>query len=458
MKKKTTLSVKNWILIWSLGMAGQLCWNIENQWFNTFVYAKIAPDQSIITWMVAVSAIVTTISTFIFGTLSDRIGSRKPFVAYGYILWGIFTIIIGLTMYIPNSLNNALMVMAVAVVAADALMSFFGSMGNDSGFNAWITDNLNDQNRGSIGAALAIQPVLGTIVGTVVGGIIIDLFGYMTFFTVMGLIVIAIGILSIFIMKDAEDLKANKEGSFWQQFAKAFNFKEFFKKKELIAVNVTVAIFFIAFNVYFVHIGNLFIYNYGFTAGDAGVIQGIGLIIALLFTIPAINLINKNKSPLLLAFAVLVDIIGLVILFLFAADSNPAALISVNNIPLFIGIILVGLGYVLLMQTTMVWCKKLYPENARGQFEGIRIIFFVLIPMVFGPMIADPIIEKYGFDCLINYGTDTDPAFLAGKAPTEILFLVSAILVVFTFIPLFIARKHHNERVLSEEMNVSNKE
>ena len=458
MKKKTTLSVKNWILIWSLGMAGQLCWNIENQWFNTFVYAKIAPDQSIITWMVAVSAIVTTISTFIFGTLSDRIGSRKPFVAYGYILWGIFTIIFGLTMYIPNSLNNALMVMAVAVVAADALMSFFGSMGNDSGFNAWITDNLNDQNRGSIGAALAIQPVLGTIVGTVVGGIIIDLFGYMAFFTVMGLIVIAIGILSIFIMKDAEDLKANKEGSFWQQFAKAFNFKEFFKKKELIAVNVTVAIFFIAFNVYFVHIGNLFIYNYGFTAGDAGVIQGIGLIIALLFTIPAINLINKNKSPLLLAFAVLVDIIGLVILFLFAADSNPAALISVNNIPLFIGIILVGLGYVLLMQTTMVWCKKLYPETARGQFEGIRIIFFVLIPMVFGPMIADPIIEKYGFDCLINYGTDTDPAFLAGKAPTEILFLVSAILVVFTFIPLFIARKHHNERVLSEEMNASNKE
>ena len=458
MKKKTTLSVKNWILIWSLGMAGQLCWNIENQWFNTFVYAKIAPDQSIITWMVAVSAIVTTISTFIFGTLSDRIGSRKPFVAYGYILWGIFTIIFGLTMYIPNSLNNALMVMAVAVVAADALMSFFGSMGNDSGFNAWITDNLNDQNRGSIGAALAIQPVLGTIVGTVVGGIIIDLFGYMAFFTVMGLIVIAIGILSIFIMKDAEDLKANKEGSFWQQFAKAFNFKEFFKKKELIAVNVTVAIFFIAFNVYFVHIGNLFIYNYGFTAGDAGVIQGIGLIIALLFTIPAINLINKNKSPLLLAFAVLVDIIGFVIVFLFAADSNPAALISVNNIPLFIGIILVGLGYVLLMQTTMVWCKKLYPETARGQFEGIRIIFFVLIPMVFGPMIADPIIEKYGFDCLINYGTDTDPAFLAGKAPTEILFLVSAILVVFTFIPLFIARKHHNERVLSEEMNVSNKE
>ena len=65
-----------WVLVWGLGIAGQLCWNIENQWFNTFVYAKIAKDPTIISWMVAVSSIATTISTFIFGTLSDRRGKR----------------------------------------------------------------------------------------------------------------------------------------------------------------------------------------------------------------------------------------------------------------------------------------------------------------------------------------------------------------------------------------------
>lgn len=451
MRKKSTLSVKNWILIWSLGMAGQLCWNIENQWFNTFVYAKIAPDQSIITWMVAISAIVTTVSTFLFGTLSDRIGTRKPFVAFGYILWGVFTIVFGLTMYIPNSINNALMVMAIAVVAADAFMSFFGSMGNDSGFNAWITDNLDDKNRGGIGATLAIQPVLGTIVGTVIGGIIIDLFGYMAFFSIMGLLVISIGILSIFTMKDAKGLKANKDGSFWHQFAKAFNFKEFFKKKELLLVNVTVAIFFIAFNVYFVHIGNLFIYNYGFSATNSGLLQGVGLIIAILFTFPAINLINKNKSPLLFAMAIGIDIIGLLVLWTFAGSSDSSNLLSVTNIPLFLGVVLIGIGYVLTMQTTMVWSKKLYPSNARGQFEGIRILFFVLIPMIFGPMIADPIIEKYGFSCLINYGTEIDPVIIAGQAPTEALFLVAAIVVVFTYIPLFFATKYHDIRIHEEQ-------
>ena len=80
MKTNTKLGLKKWTLIWGLGMAGQICWNIENQWFNTFVYEKIAPNPSIIMWMVIVSAVMTTFSTFLFGTLSDRIGKRKPFI------------------------------------------------------------------------------------------------------------------------------------------------------------------------------------------------------------------------------------------------------------------------------------------------------------------------------------------------------------------------------------------
>ena len=73
MEKKRTRDIRFWVLVWGLGLVGQLCWNIENQWFNTFVYAKIAKDPTIISWMVAISAIATTIATFLFGTLSDRV-------------------------------------------------------------------------------------------------------------------------------------------------------------------------------------------------------------------------------------------------------------------------------------------------------------------------------------------------------------------------------------------------
>lgn len=54
--QKAKIGFKNWFFIWTLGMIGQLCWNIENYWFNTFVYAKISPNPTIITFMVAISA------------------------------------------------------------------------------------------------------------------------------------------------------------------------------------------------------------------------------------------------------------------------------------------------------------------------------------------------------------------------------------------------------------------
>ena len=171
MKEKKSSALRFWLLVWGLGLIGQLVWNIENQWFNTFVYAKIAKDPTIISWMVAISAIATTISTFVFGTMSDRKGRRKTFIGFGYILWGIFTILFGTTEFITGGKGAAtaklLMLAATAVVLADALMSFFGSMGNDAGFNVWLNDNMTEKNRGHIGAALATQPILGTIIGVV---------------------------------------------------------------------------------------------------------------------------------------------------------------------------------------------------------------------------------------------------------------------------------------------------
>ena len=129
MKNKSS-NLRFWILVWGLGIIGQLCWNIENQWFNTFVYAKIAKDPTIISWMVAISAIATTISTFLFGTLSDRSGKRKPFLAIGYILWGIFTILFGTTEFItkgkPSASANGGRNSCRSGGCADVLLRFHG--------------------------------------------------------------------------------------------------------------------------------------------------------------------------------------------------------------------------------------------------------------------------------------------------------------------------------------------
>ncbi len=427
-----------WLLIWLLGLAGQLCWNMENQWFNTFVYAKIAKDPTIISWMLAVSATATTLSTFIFGCVSDRIGSRKKMVSWGYILWGIFTIVFGLTQFMKGAGDGAVYFgLAFTVVAADAIMSFFGSMGNDIGFNAWINDHMDADNRGQLGAALAVQPVIGTIVGTVVGGLLVGADdNYMRLFLVIGLAVILLGVLSLFAMQDSPQLMPSKKGTFSQQFFSILNVGEYLKHRELVWVNFMFAVYFISFNVYFTHLGNFMIYYLGFTADTMGLIEGIGLILAMFATIPAIKMIRGDRMTALIALAVVLNMIGLIMVVVFVSPETVDTSTIFN--PIFLlAILLIGVGYILFLQTITVWSKQLYPEDARGQFEGIRIIFFVLIPMVVAPLISNPIIKRSG-EFVDEYG-------FTEYLPTNTVFLAGAILVPLTLIPLFFANREHKK-------------
>lgn len=428
-----------WFLIWSLGLAGQLCWNMENQWFNTFVYAKIAKDPTIISWMLAISATATTISTFLFGCVSDRKGNRKLLVSIGYILWGIFTILFGTTEFLKHGGNDNTTIIGVAfaVIAADAIMSFFGSMGNDIGFNAWINDHMTTDNSGALGAALAVQPVIGTIAGTILGGLLVGADdNYIRLFTVMGGLVILLGLLSLIKMNDAKTLKPSVKGSFFEQFFSIFNIPEYLKHKELVFVNLMLAVYFISFNVYFSHLGNFMIYYLGFTADIMGLIEGVGLLIAMFATIPAIKLIQADKSSLIIAISVLINAAGLLIIGLFVSPTNvnPA---SIWNPHLLIGVLLVGIGYILFLQTITVWSKRLYPEDARGQFEGIRIIFYVLIPMIMAPLISNPIIKKSG-EFVDEYG-------FTEYLPTNTLFIAGVVLVLITLLPLVAASKEHKK-------------
>ena len=459
-------SFRFWFIIMAMGLAGHLCWNMENQWFNTFVYAKIGGDVSVVTWMVIVSATVTTLSTFIFGTLSDRLGKRKRFVSIGYMLWGVATIIFGLTEYAKSSNIGALVALSgFLVVFTDAIMSFFGSMAFDAGYNTWVNDYTTPKNKGQVGAALAALPVIGTVVGTVLGGALVNIGNptvgtanydpsqdnYQLLFWALGIAVILIAVASIFLMKDAPTTKPNKEGSYFKQFFDVFNFKKLRgnpNNKEMLLANLVACFFFIPFNFYFVHMGNWLIYDIGFTAGDMGLIQGIALLLAVLVTIPFAKLINKNKIPFVALMAVVVNALGLLILYFFikgpeSVDSS--SFLALKNIPLILAVFLVGVGYVLITQTCMIWVRGLFPEENRGQFEGIRSLFFTLVPMLIGTLIGNLIIKNTDhMERLDLYGNPID-------IPQENLFLFAGLLVLATIVPLVFAWLTYNKRMKAEK-------
>ncbi len=419
------ISNKNWALIWILGLAGQLCWNVENAWFNTFVYAKIAPNPTIISWMIGVSATVTTFATFFVGTLGDRKGKRKPYIAWGYIFWGIFTIVFGIAEFLPKS---SIVAAGCFIVGMDAIMSFFGSVGYDSAFSAWTTDISDESNRGKVGGAFATMPVLATIFGSVASGIIIDVFGFFTFFIIMGIIVSLIGIFTLFMLEDAKTLHAKKDlQGFWHQFFSVFNYKTVHNNKELFWVFTIMMVYFIGFNVYFPYVTIYFVNYLGMDYTLTGIVQGVSLLIAVLLTIPAARFIDRGKNTSIIAVALLINIVGLIII------SQSKFIFTLG-----IGMLLTGIGYVVILQTLTAWFKNLYPEDQRGQFEGIKQLFFVCIPMIIGPTFSNIIINNFGVKGVVNGQS--------GMIPNEMLFIVSAVLTLITFLPLVSAGRLLKER------------
>ncbi len=427
--EQNKISLKNWLLIWIIGMAGQICWNVENAWFSTFVYDKIAPNPTIISWMVGVSAVVTTFCTFIVGTWSDRIGKRKPFIAIGYVLWGVFTIVFGTAEFLPK---NPLWLVAGFVVLADAIMSFFGSFGNDAGFNIWTTDISNEHNRGKIAGALAVMPVIATIFGTIVSGVIVDKLDFFVFFIIMGVMVGLIGIFALIFMQDAPNVVPRRtEPTFLKQLLKVFNWRTVRDNKELFWVFLVMLVYFIGFNVYFSYITIFFVNYLGYDYTTSGILQGGALVAASFLTFPAARFIDRGKLPAVMFAALAANTVGVVMIAL-----------SSGIFTLCIGMFLAGSGYILMLQSLTAWMKNLYPEEQRGQFEGIKQIFFVALPMVFGPMIAEPVINHLGVAMEVNG--------VMGMVPTPSLFVVSGAVTLVSLAPMLVASRLYNRRKAAE--------
>ena len=79
MEQKERLGAKKWFAFVLVGLIGQLAWAIENNYINLWVFSQSGKAEYI-NWMTVGSAIVATITTFLMGALSDKLGKRKIFI------------------------------------------------------------------------------------------------------------------------------------------------------------------------------------------------------------------------------------------------------------------------------------------------------------------------------------------------------------------------------------------
>ena len=417
------LGGRNWLALVMFGLFGQIAWTIENMYFNVFLYKTVTYDPNAVAVMVAASAVTATLTTLLMGAASDRAGRRKPFIAAGYIIWG-FTIMSFALLSKENMARlfpgaNAVAMTAAIVVVMDCVMTFFGSTANDAAFNAWVTDITVPETRGRVGGALEAMPLLAVLV--VFGGFdgLTQSGDWALFFLVVGAMVSLGGLAGLFLLKDKPGVAVQKNDLIY-----GFRPSVIKANAQLYRLFALLCVCFISQQVFFPYI--IIYLEYGLGITDYALLLGVILLAAAGASVLGGRLVDKYGKRRFFFVSGGVFTAGLVLMFLHGQYLQNIPGLKLPLLVLF-AVMMLG-GNLLLSLVVNAAIRDHMPEAQRGHFNGIRMIFFVLVPMVVGPFIGARIIR--------SGPTFVDEFGAAQSIPNPWIFLGAAAVAVFMFLPM----------------------
>ena len=416
------VSPRLWCALILLGLMGQFAWTIENMYFNVFLYNTISTDPNYIAAMVAASAIVATLTTLLMGVLSDRAGRRKAFICGGYLLWGLSTAAFGL-ITVDNAASlfpaaNAVAAAAVMVIVMDCAMTFFGSTANDAAFNAYVTDTVSNAQRGRVESVLAILPLVSMLI--IFGGFdgMTQAGNWQMFFLIFGALVTLTGVASLFLLK--EQPATPKREPFFQQLAYGFRPSVIARHRALYLSLLAMCVFSIAVQVFFPY---LIIYMQHYLLLDNyALVLGVVLIVASAASVLGGRVIDRVGKLRFAGPASIVMLAGLAGMY-FARGM--AAVMAMGAVMMS--------GYMLLTAALSAQVRDLTPPEKAGHFQGIRMIFAVMLPMIIGPFIGAAVIRGNG-QTYVELGQSK-------TVPTPAIFLAAAIALLLVAVPLLLLRR-----------------
>ncbi len=444
---ESKLSGRIWFNLCLFGFVGQVAWSLENMYYNTFMYNTVYEGGAVtgtlssmtaVRLMVAFSAVTAVVTTFIMGNLSDKMNKRKGFISIGYLIWGVITAAFGFLtkeniggLFGISDPAKVVTATAVAIIAMDCIMTFVGSTSNDSAFNAWITDITTPKNRATAESVLAILPIVATVVIVIIGGMIEPLGGYSNFFFILGGFVIVCGIIGLFTLQDSRNGERNPNANYWKDLVYGFKPSVIKEHSKLYISLAAVCIYSVAVQIFFPYLLIYLDHGLGFKVENLLQYITTPVIIAAPFVLIGVGaliigagkLIDKIGKKNLVFIATVLFIVGLVI----AGFADTMGKFGIAALPLFAGYGLLGI----MLNSTV---RDYTPEDKTGLFQGIRMIFFVLIPMVVGPAIGDAVCKAASGAVYFENGMEK-------YEPCAEMFLAAGVLSILLFIPLAVLRK-----------------
>lgn len=418
-------SARFWSALTIFSLVGQIAWIIENMYFNVFIYNMFHATAQDISNMVAASAVAATLTTILMGAFSDRVGRRKPFIAVGYILWGlsIFSFVFlredTILSLFPGTVSAAATGVSLAILL-DCVMTFFGSTANDAAFNAWLTDAVDPQKRGAAEGINAMMPLVATLV--VFGGFMFfDLAhpeSWSLIFMIIGILVCAIGVLGLIIID--EPTIAPSTDSYWRGIIYGFTPRVISQNVLFYCLLLAFIVFNISIQVFMPYLILYYEVSLGMT--DYVLIMAPAIIIASAVTAVWGRVYDKKGFFFSSIIAVSSLAIGYVLLY-FLRD----------KLGVFVGSLLMMSGYLAGMAVFGAIIRDRIPAGKAGRFQGVRIVAQVLIPGVVGPYIGKTVLA----DARVIINSDGTQSFI----PNENIFLY-ALMVLVLLIPLFVVLRH----------------
>ena len=304
----------------------------------------------------------------------------------------------------------------------DCVVTFFGSTANDASLNAYITDVTTTENRGRVMSVVEILTWVAILIVYGGAGIIIQKLGYYAFFYIIGGLVFVLGLIGSFFVQE-EPILEKPTGSYWGQIAESFRWKNLVANRSFFLVLMGISLWAIAQNVFFPYL-MIFLQHYikldtissTITIAVSILVGGIAL------AYPLGLLIDRwGRKPVAL-LAVGAEMVGLLLFSL-----------SKTLVPLLITGILWLMPMTAWTIATSTWSKDLFPEDKRGQFAGYYLFFWVMLPMILGPLTGGWLGTHYGIPTVIDGQ--------AGFIPTPILFQVAGVATLLAAIPLWFVKE-----------------
>ncbi len=301
-------------------------------------------------------------------------------------------------------------------------MTFMGSTSNDSAFNAWVTDVTNPVVRPQVETVLMFVGFFAMIAVMGVGSLAqAGVVTYKAFFLGLGLVVTLCGVAGLFMLEEPKIKGEKTNSNYWSDLFYGFRPSVIKENGKLYLALAAVCIYNIAVQVFFpylfVYLEKVILPGVAFDTKTiiTAVVAVAGLIAGIVILL---KVANKNKLKAYIP-TTLLFIIGLFILST-----------STDIVVVLIGIAPTLIGYVVLQIQLSASVRDFIPEDKVGLFQGIRMIFSVLIPMVLGPAIGDIACRTSNLT-IIEYGVEK-------LVPSTSMFLFASVVSVFVFVPIFL--------------------